>query len=154
MDEALPREARRGNPGRPRARPLAVRNGIILAFVVSLVACSDPPPLDRAKAAGMIEATAAFQAPLDEDLMKLDPRFAGDVKREIVKIEAVAVRPDGPFGMAGHTATVSFVWRFNKGPLAGIPHRTIARIHGDSQGWKVYEDTLEHNLRESIAGDD
>jgi hypothetical protein len=128
--------------------------GTILALVVTFVACSDPPPLDRSKAAGMIEATAAFRAPLDEDLMKLDPRFAAEAKREIVKIEAVAVKPDGPFGMAGQTAIVSFVWRFDKGPLAGIQHRTIARIHGDSKGWKVYEDTLEHNLRESIAGND
>jgi hypothetical protein len=119
------------------------------------VACADPPPLDRSKVAAMIEATAAFQTPLDQDLTKLDPRYAGGVRREIVRIEAVAIKPDGPFGgMAGQTATVSFVWRFDKGPLAGIQHRSIAKIHGDSKGWKVYEDTLERNLRESIGGDE
>lgn len=135
---------------------IGVRLGILLALSASLVACSDPPPLDRAKAAGMIEATAAFQAPLDEDLRKLDPRFGADpyMKREILKVEAVTVKPDGPFGMAGQTATVSFVWRFNQGPLAGVQHRTLAKIHGDSNGWKVYEDKLAHNLRESIAGDE
>lgn len=105
----------------------------------------------------MIEATAAFQAPLDEDLRKLDPRFGADpyVKREILKVEAVTVKTDGPFGsLAGQTATVSFVWRFNQGPLAGVQHRAIARIHGTSKGWTVYEDKLARNLRESIAGDE
>jgi hypothetical protein len=127
-----------------------------VAATAASVACSDPPPLDRTRVAGMIEATAAFQAPLDEDLQKLDPRFGADphMQRTIVKVEAVTVKPDGPFGMAGQTATASFVWRFNRGPLAGIPHRSLARMHGDSSGWKVYEDQLEHNLRASIAGDE
>ena len=130
--------------------------GILLALTATFVACSEPPPLDRAKVAGMIESTAAFQAPLDDDLQKLDPRFAADphMQREILKVEAVTVKPDGPLGMAGQTATASFVWRFNRGPLAGVKHRTLAKIHGDSTGWKVYEDQLEHNLRASIAGDE
>ncbi|HTY41924.1 MAG TPA: hypothetical protein VMH79_08640 [Thermoanaerobaculia bacterium] len=131
------------------------RHIIVLASAFFFLACSDPPPLDRAKVAGMIEATIAFQAPLDEDLRKLDPRFGADpyMKRELLRVEAISVKPDGPFGgMAGQTATVSFVWRFNQGPLAGISHRTIAKIHGDSKGWRVYEDKLAHNLRESIAG--
>lgn len=133
----------------------AAGRAVLVAWTASFVACSAPPPLDRSKVAGMIEGTAAFQAPLDPELSKLDPRFAVGVRREMVKIEAVAVKPDGPFGnMAGQTATVSFVWRFDKGPLAGVPHRTIARIHGDSKGWTVYEDVLEKNLRESISGDE
>jgi hypothetical protein len=103
----------------------------------------------------MIEASLAFQAPLDEDLKKLDAGFADPyVKREMLKVQAVAVKPDGPFGMAGETATVTFVWRWNQGPLAGTQYTTIAKIHGDSDGWKLYEDKLAHNLRVSIAGEE
>jgi len=131
---------------------------VAVAALVTLVgltssACSDPQPLDRAKAGGMIEATRAFQAPLDEGLRKLDPRFAAapSMKRELLDVEALTVKPDGPFGWAGKTATVSFVWRFSRGPLAGVPHRTLAKIHGDARGWKVYEDQLARNLRQAIA---
>jgi hypothetical protein len=128
----------------------------VLAASLTASGCSDPPPLDHKKAGGIIEASAAFQAPLDEDLRKLDSRFGADpyMKRELLKVEALTTKSDGPFGMAGQTATVSFVWRFNQGPLAGVPHRTVAKIHGDSHGWKVYEDTLAHNLRAAIAAEE
>ena len=129
---------------------------LFAALALLAVSCADPPPIDRAKAKGMIEASLAFQAPLDEDLRKLDPRFGADpyMKRELLRVEALTTRPDGPWGMAGQTATVSFVWRWNQGPLAGVQHRTVAKIHGDSQGWKVYEDKLAYNLRASIAAEE
>ena len=119
------------------------------------IGCSGPGPLSHEKAGKMIEASLAFQAPLDEDLRKLSPQFADPyLKRELLKVEAVTVKPDGPFGMAGETATVQFLWRWNQGPLSASQQRTLAKIHGDSHGWTVYEDKLAHNLRESIASQD
>jgi hypothetical protein len=101
----------------------------------------------------MIEASLAFQEPVDEDLKKLvgaDP----NVKREMLKVEALSSKPDGPLGMAGETATVTFTWRWTQGPLGGVIYRSRAKIHGDSQGWKVYEDKLQESLRASVAGED
>lgn len=126
----------------------------LLLFATS--ACHPSTSLTHEKAKGMIEASFAFQAPLDDDLKGLDPRFADpNMKREVLKISAVGVKPDGPFGMAGDTATVTFVWHWNQGALSGIRYTTIAKIHGDShEGWKLYEDKLAHNLRVSIAGEE
>jgi hypothetical protein len=128
---------------------------LLALAVIGSVACKDPKPLDHAKARSMIEASLAFQAPLDDDLRRLDPSFADPyLKREMLKVEGVTVKPDYPFGWSGQTATVLFVWRWNQGPLAGVQHRTLAKIHGDSHGWTVYEDLLVKNLRASIARDE
>jgi len=125
---------------------------LLALAVIGTVACSDPAPLDHTKARGMIEASLAFQAPLDDDLRRLDPGF-GDpyLKRELLRVEGVTVKPDYPFGWSGQTATVLFLWRWNRGPLAGTQHRTLAKLHGNSRGWTVYEDVLAKNLRASIA---
>ncbi len=102
----------------------------------------------------MIEATAAFQAPPDQDLRQLDPRYADpSLRRQVIEVETIGVDPDGPFGMAGQTATVRFAWRWNPGPFGGVPHRGIAKIHGTAKGWTVYEDALAKNLRQAIGGE-
>ncbi len=138
----------------PRWR-LALAYVLAAALLLGAAGCSKAEPLSHEKAAGMIEASVAFQLPLDEDLRKLDASF-GDpkVKREFVRVVGLASKPDGPIGMAGETATVTFLWRWSQGPLASHPYTTIAKIHGDSHGWKLYEDVLKRNLRVSIAGEE
>jgi hypothetical protein len=133
-----------------------MRKLAVVLVLLAACACHPSTPLSHEKAKGMIEASFAFQAPLDDDLKRLDPRFTDpNMKREILKVSAVAVKPDGPFGMAGDTATVTFVWHWTQGPLAGTQYTTIAKIHGDShEGWKLYEDKLAHNLRVSVAGEE
>ena len=50
----------------------------------------------------MIEASVAFQLPLDEDLRKLDPSFGDpELKRQFIRIIGLTSKPDGPLGMAG-----------------------------------------------------
>jgi hypothetical protein len=134
---------------------LCLAHMLAAVLLLGTAACGKPEPLSHEKAAGMIEASVAFQLPLDEDLQKRDPSF-GDpkMKREIVRVVGLASKPDGPIGMAGETATVTFMWRWSQGPLASHPYTTIAKIHGDSHGWKLYEDVLKRNLRVSIAGEE
>ena len=127
-----------------------------LATLLLLVACACRPstPLTLEKAKGMIEASFAFQAPLDDDLKSADPRLAAPMKRQILTVENIAVKPDDAFSMAGETASVIFTWRFDQGPLAGSRYSTVAKIHGDSHdGWKLYEEKLAHSLRVSVVGE-
>ena len=121
-----------------------------LLFAVS---CARAPALSHEKAKGMIAASAAFQEPVDADIRKALSYEQGTLRREILRIEALAVKPDDPFGMAGETATVVFTWRWTGGPLAGAQYRTTAKFHGDGHGWTVYEDKLQHNLRETLRGE-
>ena len=126
-----------------------------VALLVAGVACGKTEPLSHEKAAGMIEASYAFQEPLDEDLRGLDPSFADPyLKRQFLKVKGLTTKPDGPLGMAGETATITFTWKWNQGPLAANSYTTIAKLHGNSRGWNVYEDVLKRNLRVSIAGEE
>ena len=128
--------------------------GLLAIALVGGAACR-PEPLSHQKAAGMIEASAAFQLPLDEDLRKLDPSFGDpEMKRQLIRIVGLTSKPDGPLGMAGETVTVTFTWRWSQGALASHPYTTNAKIHGDSHGWKLYEDVLKRNLRVSSAGEE
>lgn len=74
------------------------------------------------------------------------------MNREILRVEALTVKPDGPFGLAGETATVTFSWRWDQGPLIASRYTTVAKNHGDSHGWRLYEDKLKHNLRVNFGG--
>jgi hypothetical protein len=133
---------------------LALASRLIAVVLLASAACRTEP-LSHEKAGGMIEASVAFQLPLDEDLRKLDPSF-GDpaLKRQFIRVVGLTSKPDGPLGMAGETATVTFTWRWSQGPLASHPYTTVAKIHGDSHGWNLYEDVLKRNLRGSSAGEE
>lgn len=118
------------------------------------VSCSRAPALSHEKAKGMIAASVAFLEPVEADVRKALSYEQGKLRREILRVEALAVKPDGPFGMAGETATVVFTWRWSGGPLARVEYRTTTKFHGDGHGWTVYEDLLKRNLRKSISGED
>jgi hypothetical protein len=139
------------NPFQRQARGLA-----LLALLVAPAACRKPEPITREKARGMIEASLAFQARLDEDVTFLDARVKDNpnLKREIVSVDAPTSIPDGPLGMAGETAMVVFAWHWNGGPLARTVYKTKAKFHGDGHGWTLYEDTLRSGLRASVSGEE
>jgi hypothetical protein len=161
---AAPAEPRRPglyNPGvlsaAPTTRPSRRRvGGFILLLLLVSAACRKTEPITHEKVRGMIEASLVFQAKLDEDVALLDTRLKDNpnMKREVVSIDALTSKPDGPFGMAGETATVVFTWRWNEGPLARTLYRTRAKLHGDGEGWTLYEDTLQKGLRASISGEE
>ena len=69
-----------------------------------------------------------------------------DTKRRLLRVESVLVKADGPLGMAGSTATVPFVWRWQSGPLAGFDYRSRAKLHCSGGVWKVYNDQLQEQL--------
>jgi hypothetical protein len=117
------------------------------------VSCARAPALSHEKAKGMIASSAAFLEPVEAEIRKALSYEQGTLKREILRVEALTVKPDGPLGMAGETATVVFTWRWTAGPLAAAEYRTTAKFHGDGRGWTVYEDKLKHNLRETLKGE-
>lgn len=122
--------------------------------LLAVVSCARAPDLSREKAKGMIAASVAFQEPVDAEVRKALAYEQGTLQREILRVEAVNVKPDGLFGMSGETATVVFSWRWTGGPLAGAQYRTSTKFHGDGKGWTVYEDKLKRNLRETIGDEE
>ncbi len=102
----------------------------------------------------MIAASVAFAEPVEADIRKAISYEQGTLQGEILRVEALETKADGPFGMAGETATIVFTWRWTAGPLAGGQYRTTAKFHGDGHGWKVYEDQLKRNLRKAVAGEE
>jgi hypothetical protein len=72
--------------------------------------CRKPPALTREQVRALIESSAAFQAPIDPGVVFIDTRLtsASGIKREFLLLNSLTLKEDGPFGMAGSTATASF----------------------------------------------
>jgi hypothetical protein len=140
---------RRRTPSPAGGGSKALRLGLVLLAVCA--ACRKPPALTQETVRVLVESSAAFQAPIDFGVVFMDSnlRVGQNTKREFLKVESVVVKPDGPFGAAGSTATVVFTWRWNGGPLAGRTFRSQARLNSTSGSWKLYDDYLKHQL--SIA---
>lgn len=134
-----------------RSRALA-----LLALLLLASACGKTPELTRETARALVEASPSFSAPLDADIVGSDTRLKDNpsMKREIVRIEGIAIKPDGPFGMAGATASAAFTWRWNAGPFAGQVYKAVAKLHSGGDAWKVYDDQLERQLRLSMKGEE
>ena len=77
-----------------------------------------------------------------------------DVQRRLLKVESVALKPDGLWGIAGTTATVPFTWRWQNGPLAGVDFRSRAKLHCARGVWKVYNDLLQEDLWRAERGEE
>lgn len=129
------------------------RLSIVVLVLAASLACRKPDPLTHEKAKAMIEASMAFQEPIEDDVRKA-LKYDGELKREILRVQALTTKPDGPLGMAGETATVTFSWRWTSGPLEASRYVTAAKIHGDSHGWTLYEDKLKQNLRATLSGEE
>ena len=70
-----------------------------LFLAVIAIGCGKPPELSRETARVAIEASPAFHAPLETGVVFTDTTFQPNpsARREVVKIDAVTVKNDGPF---------------------------------------------------------
>src|SRR5262249_30323459 len=120
---------------------------LILAAAGAL-ACSKPPELTRDRARAAIEASAAFREPLESGVVFTDTTFrpSPNARREILEVQALTVKNDGPIAGAGQTATLNFTYRWTEGPLAGHTLKSKARLHSAGGDWKAYDDYLKKEL--------
>ena len=102
----------------------------------------------------LIVNSGAFRLPVDSGVIFLETKYTPGpgTKRELIRLEALAIKPDGPFGMAGATATVAFSWRWNSGPLAGTEFHSKAKLNSTGGPWHVYEDYLEKEFSKAERG--
>lgn len=128
----------------------------LLSTILLASACRKPPELTREIIRAEIEAAPAFAAPIAADVAFADARLKDNphLKRQVLGVEGVVVKPDGPFGMAGSTATAAFTWSWTEGPLAGQKYRTLAKLHSSGGAWKVYDDELARRLLATMRGDE
>jgi hypothetical protein len=125
--------------------------------VVMLGACRQKH-ITREEAAALIVSSEAFQGPWDPGIVFVEARVlpGPNTRREFVKIEALVIKEDGPFGIAGATATAAFTWRWNEGPFAQRLFRSKARFNSSTgeKHWKVYEDYLQRELWAAERGEE
>ena len=132
----------------------------VALVAVLAAACGRPPELTREAAAELIVRAPAFEGPWDPGIRFVESQTpsvaAGDVnlKRRLLRVESVLIKEDGPWGWAGVTATVPFVWRWLDGPLAGIDYRSKAKLHCSGGVWKAYNDQLQEELWRAERGQD
>jgi hypothetical protein len=133
-----------------------MRRLAILYLAAAAIGCSKPPELTRETARAAIEASEAFRAPLESTIVFTDTTSqpSPDAWREIVKIDALTVKDDGPIGGAGQTATLTFTYRWTAGPLAGHSLSSKARLHSSGGPWKAYDDYLQKELLRTERGED
>jgi len=137
-----------------RRRSLLRSVCLVVASVV--LGCKNAPPLTRADVRSLIEQSEAFSAPMDPSIVFIDTTFhpGSNTKREFIAISGIAVKDDGPFGMAGQTATVVFTWQWTEGPYAHRVLRSKAKLNCSSGTWKVYADYLTQHLWASERGEE
>ena len=135
-------------------RRLARFAGTLIVLALASVGCAKPPELTRQAAQDLIVSSGAFRLPIDPGIVFLDTKYTPgpDTKRELVRLEGITIKPDGPFGMAGATATVVFSWRWNKGPLTGTEFRSKAKLNSTGGAWHIYEDYLEKEFSKVERG--
>ncbi len=76
------------------------------------------------------------------------------MKREFLLLKSLTVKQDGPFGMAGATATAAFTWRWTGGPFAGVTFTSKAKLNSGGGPWKLYDDLLKHELWAAERGEE
>ncbi len=112
--------------------------------------------MNHADARRLIEQSEAFSSPMDPSIVFTDTTFrpGPGMKREFISISALAVKDDGPFGMAGQTATVVFTWQWTEGPYARRVLRSKAKLNSSNGTWKVYDDYLTEHLWATERGEE
>jgi hypothetical protein len=128
------------------------------AFLLLLAAaCGKPPELTREAAADLIVRSPAFEGPWDPGIRVTDSEktaAAPDAQRRLLRVESVALKEDGPWGIAGSTGTAVFAWRWQNGPLAGFDYRSRVKLHSSRGVWKVYNDQLQEELWRAERGEE
>lgn len=128
----------------------------VLTVCLSLSACHQKS-ITKEQAVVLIESSPAFQGPWSPGVVFLEahPRPGPNTKRELLRLEGLVSKEDGPFGIAGSTATAAFTWRWNEGPFQGKVFRSKARFNSNSsKGWTVYEDYLRRQLWAAELGEE
>jgi hypothetical protein len=117
-------------------------------------ACAKHEPLTKEQAVDLIQSTPAWKQPLEPSLY-VDPSFrpAPSTKREVLRLEGLTIKDDGPGGIAGQTAIGSFTWRWTEGYMQGKTFRSRVRLNNNGSGWRVYDDELGKALAASERGD-
>ena len=129
---------------------------LILAAAAA-IGCGKPPELSRETARAAIEGSPAVLAPLEQGIVMTDTTFQPNpnARREFVKIDALTVKDDSPFGAgAGQTATLTFTYRWTAGPFAGHTLSSKARLHSSGGAWKAYDDYLQKELFKTERGEE
>lgn len=138
-----------------RAELMRINVAAIACLLVASAACMKVPELTHDDVKTLISQSGAFQGPIDPGVIFVDTNFrpGPNTKREIIRLEGVAVKEDGPFGIAGKTATAAFTWRWTEGPFAGRVMRSIAKLNSSGGAWHVYEDLLKQSLYAAERGE-
>jgi hypothetical protein len=132
-----------------------VRGSLSLLLLLSVLGCKAAPMLTRDGIRRLIEQSPAFAGPMDPGVVFLDTDFrpGPNMRRVFVKIESVSVKDDGPWALAGRTATVAFTWKWTEGPYAGAVLRSQAKLNCSSGAWKVYDEDLKQRLWATERGE-
>jgi hypothetical protein len=129
---------------------------VITASLLWLVSCGHKE-ISREQAVDLITTSESFQGPWDPGIVFVDAqvRRGPNTKREILRIEGLTIKEDGPFGVAGATATAAFTWRWNEGPFAQRIFRSKVRFNSATgeKRWKIYEDYLQSELWKAERGE-
>ena len=129
---------------------------LVAVSLLALVSCGHKE-IRREEAVDLIKSSEAFRGPWDPGIVFVDAqvRPGPNTKREFVKLEGLMLKEDGPFGIAGATATAAFTWRWNEGPFAQRVFRSKARFNNATgeKRWKVYEDYLRRELWAAERGE-
>ncbi|MGH8672799.1 MAG: hypothetical protein ACREVG_00660 [Burkholderiales bacterium] len=133
----------------------ATRTAVLIAALALGLACVKVPDLTREDVKRLVAESAAFQGPIDPGIVFIDATFrpGPSTKREIIKLDGIAIKEDGPFGLAGKTATAAFTWRWTGGPFAGRVMRSTAKLNSSGGAWHVYEDLLKQSLYAAERGE-
>jgi hypothetical protein len=128
---------------------------LVCLVLLAAVACAKTEPLTKETTVSLIEGSAAFTSPMDPGIVFIEATYrpGPHTKRELVRLEALVVKDDGPGGIAGQTATAAFTWRWNEGPFAQRLFRSKAKLNNSGNGWKVYDDYLKQQLYAGERGE-
>jgi hypothetical protein len=132
----------------------AVLSASIVAFAI--VGCTRTQPLTKEAAVALIEESSAFRSPIDPGIVFVDAQYhpGPNTKRELVRLEGLVLKDDGPGGIAGQTATAVFTWRWNEGPFANRLFRSKAKLNNNGSGWRAYNDYLKKQLYAGERGEE
>lgn len=136
--------------------PRQLRFWMGLSLACFATGCQTQPELTRDQVRTLIADSEGLAEPVNPDIVFVDVQFhpGPATKREILRVEAVSVKPDGPSGVSGYTATAAFTWQWNASPLSGRVFKSTARLHSSGQGWTVYDDYLKDQLWRAEAAEE
>ena len=128
----------------------------VITALGALACQQERPALAKEATVSMIESSPPFRAPIDPAIVFVDATFrpGPNTRRQVIEIEGIAAKDNGPLGLAGATATATFTWQWTEGPFAGRVFRSKAKFNSSSGAWKIYDDYLKHQLSLAERGEE